>query len=201
MRVLPAGPHALLIEADRPAAWAAAINRERAAGRLIAADVVPGARTVLLDGVPDAVALARALESWPAPADPAGTASEAVRIPVRFDGADLAEVAVRWGTDPAGVVVELAATPLRVAFCGFAPGFAYLSGLPGTRAVPRLASPRPRVPAGAVGIAGSYVGIYPVAAPGGWQLVGHTDLPLFDVEADPPALLTPGRSVRLAVAV
>lgn len=200
MRLLPAGPHALLIETDRPVAWAAALNRQREAGRLAAREVVPGAGTVLLDGVADPPALAAALARWRVPADPGGPGPGPVTVPVRFDGADLAEVAGRWGTDPPGVTAELVATPLRVAFCGFAPGFAYLAGLPPERALPRLPSPRPRVPAGAVGLAGGYVGIYPVAAPGGWRLVGHTDLSLFDVERDPPALLTPGRRVRLVAA-
>jgi KipI family sensor histidine kinase inhibitor len=84
-----------------------------------------------------------------------------------------------------------------VAFSGFAPGFAYLAGLPDDWAVPRLATPRPKVPAGSVGLAGAYAGIYPTASPGGWRLVGRTETVLFDVRRDPPALLTPGTGVRL----
>ncbi|GFJ90481.1 hypothetical protein Prum_041230 [Phytohabitans rumicis] len=100
----------------------------------------------------------------------------------------------------AEAVERLAGTELRVAFCGFAPGFAYLAGLPASWAVPRLASPRPRVPAGSVGLAGEYAGIYPTASPGGWRLVGRTDAVLFDVRRDPPALLAPGTRVRLVPA-
>ena len=87
---------------------------------------------------------------------------------------------------------RLTGTRFRVAFCGFAPGFPYLTGLPAELALPRLATPRPRVPAGSVALAGPYAGIYPGASPGGWLLVGRTDLVLFDVAADPPARLGPG---------
>jgi KipI family sensor histidine kinase inhibitor len=87
-----------------------------------------------------------------------------------------------------------------VAFCGFAPGFAYLRGLPAAWAVPRLAVPRARVPAGSVALAGGYAGIYPSASPGGWRLVGRTAVTLFDVRREPPALLSPGTRVRLVTA-
>ena len=85
---------------------------------------------------------------------------------------------------------------LTVAFGGFAPGFGYLTGLPTELHVPRRATPRTRVPAGAVGLAGPFAGAYPRASPGGWQLVGRTDAVLFDVDRDPPALLVPGTRVR-----
>src|SRR6266542_1747962 len=141
-----AGAHALLVEladpAADPAAWHAELCRRREAGELTAVDIVPAARTVLLDGVPD----------------------------------------------PAAVAAQIP---------GFAPGFAYLTGLPPECAVPRLATPRPRVPAGSVGLAARYAAIYPGASPGGWLLVGRTEVRLFDVDADPPALLTPGTRVRL----
>ncbi|WP_433389052.1 5-oxoprolinase subunit B family protein [Micromonospora sp. KLBMP9576] len=123
-----------------------------------------------------------------------------VEVPVTFDGADLPVVASHWGVDVPTVVDRLGRTPFQVAFCGFAPGFAYLTGLPAELAVPRLPSPRPRVPAGSVALAGPYAGIYPAASPGGWLLVGHTDLVLFDVRADPPARLAPGTRVRLVPA-
>ena len=89
-----------------------------------------------------------------------------------------------------------AATELTVAFVGFAPGFAYCTGLPPELAVPRLDRPRARVPAGAVGLAGEYTGVYPTASPGGWRLVGRTDARLWDTDRDEPALLTPGTRVR-----
>jgi KipI family sensor histidine kinase inhibitor len=87
-------------------------------------------------------------------------------------------------------------TELHVAFCGFAPGFAYLAGLPDELAVPRLDTPRTKVEAGSVGLADRYAGIYPTPSPGGWRLVGHTDVTLFDHTRTPPALLSPGTRVR-----
>lgn len=82
-----------------------------------------------------------------------------------------------------------------MAFCGFAPGFGYLTGLPADRAVPRRATPRAAVPPGAVAVAGEYTGVYPRSSPGGWQLLGHTDLVLWDADREPPALLRPGARV------
>jgi KipI family sensor histidine kinase inhibitor len=126
--------------------------------------------------------------------------ADAVSIDVRFDGEDLAEVARLWSTDARGVVDRLVQTELHVAFCGFTPGWAYLAGLPEELAVPRRATPRPRVPAGSVGLADRYAGIYPTASPGGWHLVGHTNATLFDPDRTPPALLIPGTRVRFAEA-
>ncbi|MFY1618616.1 5-oxoprolinase subunit B family protein [Micromonospora sp. WMMD736] len=128
-----------------------------------------------------------------------GAGAEVV-VEVLFDGPDLSVVAERWGVDVAGVRHRLTGTSFRVAFCGFAPGFPYLTGLPAELALPRLPTPRPRVPAGSVALAGPYAGIYPSASPGGWLLVGRTDLPLFDVDSDPPARLGPGTRVRMVAA-
>ncbi|WP_345535295.1 allophanate hydrolase subunit 1 [Phytohabitans rumicis] len=202
MRTRRVGAAALLIECAGGAeveAWRAELWRRRDQGELAAVEIIPGARTVLLDGV-DPETTDRLLAGW-APPPPAGTVSgELVTIPVWYDGSDLVDVAAHWGVPVAEAVERLAGTELRVAFCGFAPGFAYLAGLPASWAVPRLASPRPRVPAGSVGLAGEYAGIYPTASPGGWRLVGRTDAVLFDVRRDPPALLAPGTRVRLVPA-
>jgi KipI family sensor histidine kinase inhibitor len=201
MRLRPAGDSALLIECldgEHVEAWRAELFRRRAAGELAVTDIVPGARTVLLDGVgPETAEL---LASWPEPSVAAVADGPLVEISTTFDGADLPDVAARWGVAVEEAVARLVAAPLAVAFCGFAPGFAYLRGLPEEWAVPRLAAPRPRVPAGAVGLADSFVGIYPAASPGGWRLVGRTDAALFDVRAEQPALLAPGTRVRLAPA-
>ncbi|MGW1056461.1 5-oxoprolinase subunit B family protein [Micromonospora rubida] len=201
MRIRPVGTNALLLDCDGPdqvEAWRAELWRRRAAGELTAVEIVPAARTVLLDGVPDQARAATLVAGWtPRPADAAAPADE-VEVPVGYDGADLPAVAGHWGVDVPEVVARLTGTEFRVAFCGFAPGFAYLTGLPAEWAVPRLPTPRPRVPAGSVALAGPYAGIYPGASPGGWLLVGRTDLTLFDVCADPPARLTPGTRVRLA---
>jgi KipI family sensor histidine kinase inhibitor len=119
-----------------------------------------------------------------------------VELPVVFDGADLADVAELTRRSLADVVGALTTAELTVAFCGFAPGFGYLTGLPADLHVPRRTTPRTRVPAGSVGLAGPFAGVYPQASPGGWQLVGRTDAVLFDVDRDPPALLSPGTVVR-----
>lgn len=197
MRTRRVGASALLLEVDDPMAWFAELCRRRASGRLVAVEIVPAARTVLLDGVPDPAALATRLARW-APAAGADSAPcRLVEVPVVYGGPDLADVAERWGTTERGVVERLTGTEFRVAFCGFAPGFGYLTGLPPELAVPRLAAPRARVRAGSVGLAGRYAGVYPTASPGGWRLVGHTEVTLFDVHRDPPTLFTPGMRVRL----
>jgi KipI family sensor histidine kinase inhibitor len=149
----------------------------------------------LLDGLEDPLGTAEAVQEWYVGAATTITAPE-VAIPVVFDGPDLDEVATMWGVEPGEVVGRLERIPWRVAFCGFAPGFAYLSGLPYQFAVPRLATPRPKVPAGSVGLADRYAGVYPSASPGGWRVVGHTDVTLFDPDRTPPALLSPGTRVR-----
>lgn len=120
-------------------------------------------------------------------------------IPVRYgglDGPDLDEVAATLGLTPAAVIELHAGATYRVLFLGFAPGFAYLGGLPAELAAPRRVSPRERVAAGSVGIAGGQTAVYPIAMPGGWQLIGRTDLRLFDPVLPEPALLRPGARVR-----
>jgi KipI family sensor histidine kinase inhibitor len=200
MRVRTVGASALLIECadgDEVEAWRALVWRRRAAGDLHVDEIVPGERTVLLDGVDPVVT--EAIESWnPAPAAAVSGDLPRVRIPVTFDGEDLPDIARRWEVSKAAAVERLVGTELVVAFCGFAPGFAYMRGLGGS--MPRLSTPRPQVPAGSVGLAGPYVGIYPVASPGGWRLAGRTSVSLWDVTHDPPALLVPGTRVRLEVA-
>jgi len=159
-------------------------------------DLVAGARTVLvvLDRPPADTDLARLRRLQPVLAadDDAGT----VTFDIVFDGPDLADVAARTARSPQELVGVLTTVELSVAFTGFAPGFGYLTGLPPDLHVPRRGTPRTRVPAGSLGLAGPYAGIYPRASPGGWQLVGRTDAVLFDVERDPPALLRPGTRVR-----
>lgn len=189
MRVRRVGADALLLEVDDPAAWFAELWRRREAGEFAAVEIVPGARTVLLDGVSGDLPL----EAWAPPAGAAAVEGRLVEIPIRYGGPDVSFVASLWGSSVPDV---LGGIEFRVAFCGFAPGFAYLTGLPSSLAVPRLETPRPRVPAGSVAVAGEYAGIYPTASPGGWRIVGHTDVTLFDVDSDPPALLTPGTRVR-----
>ncbi|MCA6095904.1 5-oxoprolinase subunit PxpB [Streptomyces sp. SCA3-4] len=199
MRALPVGPQALLVEvatAEEAQALHAELLRRRAAGALPPVrEIVPAARTVLLDGLADPHALAADLASWNVPPLPAAGA-EPVVLPVRYDGADLAEVAALWGVGEDEVVALHTGTEFRVAFCGFAPGFGYLTGLPERLHVPRRATPRTAVPAGSVGLAGPYTGVYPRSSPGGWQLIGRTDAVLWDPGREPAALLAPGTRVR-----
>ena len=122
-----------------------------------------------------------------------------VEIPVRYggrDGPDLEDVAHVHGLSSADVAELHAGAAYRVLFLGFAPGFAYLGGLPPNLVTPRKATPRPRVPAGSVGIAGEQTGVYPRSMPGGWQLIGRTETRLWDPWRPSPALLEPGDRVR-----
>ena len=117
-----------------------------------------------------------------------------------YDGPDLAEVARLTGLDESEVVAAHTGTPWRIAFGGFAPGFAYLTGGDERLRVPRRDEPRTTVPAGAVGLAGEFSGVYPRPSPGGWQLIGSTEARLWDPDRDPPALLEPGGWVRFVEA-
>jgi KipI family sensor histidine kinase inhibitor len=194
VRALPVGPRAVLLEVADVASAVALAAHCRAASW--ATEVVPAARTVLLDGLTVPTdRVAAALASW-TPEAHAAAPGGLVELPVVLDGADLPDVARRWGCTRAEVVAMLTATTFTSAFCGFAPGFSYLSGLPADRTVPRLPSPRPRVPAGSVALAGEWAGVYPTASPGGWRLVGRTDATLWDADREPPALLAPGTRVR-----
>lgn len=197
VQLRPVGADALLLEVDSPLDWFAALDAERAAGRLPVVDIVPGARTVLLDGVRDPAGLAARLRSFAI--DPAAVRHEPpLVVDVVFDGVDLPFVASLAGLSVPDLVATLTDISFSVAFCGFAPGFAYLSGLPWN--VPRLDTPRTRVPAGSVALAAEFAGIYPSPSPGGWRIVGHSDVELFCVDREPPALFTPGRTVRFRAA-
>lgn len=164
-------------------------------------DVVPAARTVLVRcAAPTAVADARA---WVedallrAPSDDGPTsAGSVVEILVHYDGPDLEDVA-RWaGVSAEEVVARHSGREYEAAFGGFAPGFTYLAGVDPLIAAPRLATPRTRVPAGSVALAGELTAVYPGESPGGWRLLGLTSTRMFDVDRDPPALVAPGARVR-----
>jgi KipI family sensor histidine kinase inhibitor len=197
LRLRPVGRTAALVEVGDAATALALATWARSAG-VDAVEVVPAAETVLFDGVADPGALAAALEAW----SPAATSvtGELVEVPVTYDGPDLDFVAEAWGTDREGVVARHTGVEYVAEFCGFAPGFSYLAGLPADLAVPRLGSPRAKVPAGAVGLAGAWCGVYPTASPGGWRLLGRTDVTLWDETREQPALLPPGTRVTFVVA-
>ena len=129
-------------------------------------------------------------------ADRPRDAGPPVRITVRYDGPDLTETAVALGMSAERLVGEHAAAAWRVDFIGFAPGFGYCSAPDWPHRVPRLDSPRERVPVGAVAIADGWSSVYPRASPGGWRIIGTTAATLWDPERTPPALLAAGAAVR-----
>lgn len=191
------GEDALLVEADsneRVAALYAELLARRAELPEIT-EIVPAARTILLDGVADRAAVAARLAGWTVPVHPPST-GPLIEVPTVYDGPDLAEVAELWGVSAEAAVRIHTEPEYRVAFCGFAPGFGYLTGLPAGYEVPRRATPRSSVPTGSVALAGPYTGVYPRSSPGGWQLVGRTALTLWDAGRVPAALLAPGVRVR-----
>lgn len=195
-RLLPYGEHGLLVECadlEDTLGLLAALQQDRPAQ---VTEIVPGARSVLLHlDAPLPQAHAEALLT--ATAAPVGAADAApIEIAVHYDGADLADVAELTGLSPAQVVAAHTGQLWTLAFCGFAPGFGYLVGDGSLPAVPRRSSPRTKVPAGSVGLADRFSGVYPRQGPGGWQLIGRTDAPLWDLDRTPPALLAPGARVR-----
>jgi KipI family sensor histidine kinase inhibitor len=121
-------------------------------------------------------------------------------IPVRYDGPDLTDVALRTGLSEREVIARHAARTYTVTCLGFVPGFGYLGDLDPALVLPRRAEPRRRVPAGSVAIAGTQTAVYPLETPGGWHLIGRTTVVMFDVAADPPAILAAGDTVRFAPA-
>ncbi|MFE4516654.1 5-oxoprolinase subunit PxpB [Kitasatospora sp. NPDC056783] len=193
------GERALLVELPGTAEVAALygwLSERREAGALgPVEELVPAARTLLLDGVADVEAVAALLRTA-RPTAAGATHGPLVEVPTVYDGADLAEVAALWGVSEDAAVRIHTEPEYVVAFCGFAPGFGYLTGLPPRYEVPRRATPRSSVPTGSVALAGPYTGVYPHPSPGGWQLIGRTALTLWDTGREPPALLAPGTRVR-----
>jgi KipI family sensor histidine kinase inhibitor len=203
MRLRPAGDRGLLVEVDE----LETVHRLHAALRQLGppgvVELVPGYRTLLVVAAPEeAEALDELAATLPGlelpPAE--AVAGEPVEIPVTYDGEDLPEVAGLTGLEVTEVVRRHTAPTYTVAFLGFSPGFPYLVGLDPALEVPRRDTPRTSIPAGSVGLAGGQTGIYPTASPGGWQLIGRTEVTLFDPDRDPPALLGPGTRLRFTEA-
>lgn len=203
MRILPAGPSAVLVEVDSlDAVFALAdeVGRRRCEGwRPELIDVVPGARTLLLDGAGDPAGVAAEIRDWHLETAPT-VEPEEMCVPCRYDGPDLEAVARHWAVPVDEIAAIHSGLAHRVAFCGFSPGFAYIDGLGDRWRVPRRPSPRPTVDAGSVGLAGGFTGVYPRPSPGGWQLIGHTDVVLWNLDSAPAATLAPGTRVRFVPA-
>ena len=199
MNVLSYGERAVLAEPADPASVLPLRNWLVNQGHPGIISVLPAARTVLVEFDPSVLSVA-ALRELLAEADtvPASEQADAtvLELPVRYDGADLASVAKQAGISTDELVRLHSDREYTVRFCGFSPGFGYLSGLDERLRLPRLATPRPAVPAGSVAIAGEFTGVYPRSSPGGWRLLGSTEVPLFDLARDPPAVLAPGIRVR-----
>jgi KipI family sensor histidine kinase inhibitor len=198
MRLLPSGSAALLVELDGlddVLALYAALSDALPPGVV---DVVPAARTLLLMTDPARTTLAAVAaavrDTVPRP-DRRGS-GELLELPVHYDGPDLADAAEILGLTPAEVVRRHTGAEWTVAFCGFVPGFGYLTKDGDPWAVPRRSTPRTRVPAGSVGLAAEFSGVYPRESPGGWQLIGRTDVEVFELHREPAALLRPGVRVR-----
>lgn len=200
--IRPFGERALLVELAGPAA--AQVLADGLQSRPIrgVGEVVPGLRSVLVELEPtaDTGSVTVALDARLMGVAGRTLAAARVRtIPVVYGGEhgpDLDDVAERAGLTGAEVVARHAAAKHQVLFLGFAPGFAYLGGLPAELDVPRLATPRTRTPAGAVAVANGMTGIYPAPLPGGWRVIGRTPITLFDPRRDPPAYLAAGDAVR-----
>ena len=202
--VLPSGPRALLLEfasLDEVMAADRALTRSRLTESGRVAEVVPAARTILLvhDGSVTSDAVLDELDAVETAAVRT-RGGDVVEIPVRYDGADLAAVADSCRMSTEEVVARHSAALYECAFCGFMPGFSYLTGLDPELWLPRLATPRTRVPAGSVAIAAGFSAVYPAASPGGWHLLGTTSVTMWDPTAESPALVTPGCLVRFVVA-
>lgn len=198
MRILPSGSTALLVELDdldQVLGLYAALQDDRPLGLV---DVVPAARTILLviDRAVTSLSEVEAAVRQTTPHPDVRAEGVLVEIPVIYDGEDLEDAARLLRCDADELVRRHTAAEWTVGFCGFAPGFGYLTSPAWRFDVPRRPSPRTRVPAGAVALAGEFSGIYPRTSPGGWQLVGRTDVVVFDLSREPTALLRPGNRVR-----
>jgi len=198
MRFLPVNLNALLVELDDLAqtlALLASLQDEPLAG---IDELVPAARTLMVHFRPAVVSHAELVDriGRRSLTKAVERISTLVEIPVDYQGEDLDEVAQLLKLSREDVIALHTGSEYTVAFTGFAPGFAYLSGGHPRLNIPRRATPRTRIPAGAIGLAGLFSGVYPRASPGGWQIIGVTATPMWDLSRDVPALLQPGFRVR-----
>ena len=198
MRFLPVNRNALMVELadlDDTLALLASLQRTPVHG---VEELVPAAKTILVYFRASATTAAQVVSEIASRKLDARTerSDVLVEIPVHYNGEDLADVAQILGISEAEVIARHTDSEYTVAFTGFAPGFGYLSGGDPIFNVPRRSSPRTKVPAGSVALAGTFSAVYPQASPGGWQLIGVTETPMWDLSRDLPALLQPGYRVK-----
>ena len=193
MQVRAFGPSAWFAdEVDDPIAWVAELRSRRVEGII---EIIPAERTVVVvcerERHRDVGAVVAQIDGS------AGVVESPVHQSIRvvYDGDDLVPTADALGLSVEELIQRHRSATYTVAFCGFSPGFAYLRGLDPALRLPRRATPRTRVPAGSVAIAAGYCCVYPSSSPGGWHLLGHSEVRVFDVDRTEPALLRPGMTV------
>ena len=192
--ILPVGDHAVLVELGSTTAVHLALRHWAASPLAGVEEMVGGAETILLIGEPDPTEVTEGVARLaPDGVPPAGRLHT---IPTVYDGPDLSELAEQTGLSVEDLVIAHSDAEYLVAFMGFSPGFAYLSGGDPRLDVPRRSTPRTSVPAGSVAVAAGMTAVYPQGTPGGWRLIGRTDAAMFDPERQEPALLAPGDRVR-----
>lgn len=206
LRVLPAGDSAVLVElgdkispqiSRQVHSLAAAVEKYQFHGL---GEAVPGYTTLLIHFDPliltmEAVTAHIGNLSAQISTDLPLATGRCVDIPVVYDGPDLLSLAEAKNLSPSELIQIHSSREYLVYMIGFTPGFAYLGEVDERIAAPRLASPRKLVPAGSVGIAGRQTGVYPIDSPGGWQLIGQTNLRFFNPYNNQPSLLAPGDTV------
>lgn len=198
MRFLPVSLTSLLVELPTLAETSSLFSALQAVALPGIKEIIPAARTLLISFAPhetSATALAGRINQLDLHAL-VSHSDHCVEVPVDYDGEDLSDVAALTGLTVAEIIKRHAEADYTVAFCGFAPGFGYLTGGDPALNVPRRKTPRTRIPAGAVAMAGGFTGVYPQSSPGGWQIIGTTTLKMWDLSRTPPALFQPGYHVR-----
>lgn len=198
MRFLPVNLSHLLVELSSLKETLALYEAIKHADIVAIQDIVPAAKTLLIHYTPwliTAEALALSLRKLEIKSV-SSRQSRSLTIPVNYQGEDLYEVAELLGITPCEVINRHTEQTYQVAFTGFAPGFAYLVADETQLYVPRRKTPRTRIPAGSVGLAGEFSGVYPQQSPGGWQLIGTTEIKMWDLARQQPAFLLPGNEVH-----
>ncbi|KAJ5114072.1 allophanate hydrolase subunit 2-domain-containing protein [Penicillium angulare] len=202
MRFLPVNSTSILVELEDLDDTLALLSSLQTSTLIGIKEIIPAARTLLIHYQPEQVTaeqLANEISKRELSANPS-CSNELIEMPVCYDGEDLEHVAYLTKLSVEEVIRRHSKSEFTVAFCGFAPGFAYLTGGDPALNVPRHTDPRTVIPAGSVALAGSFSGVYPQSSPGGWQLIGKTSVKIWDLSRSPCALFQPGNRVRFVKA-